>query len=584
MSGKRQGLLSIEVAVATMNERDPLALCERLGLYAGVQAGQVRVLVINQCPDGPLEADVNTGAVRMFSFGERGVSRSRNRALELSEADILLFADDDLRYVEGVAGRVQAAFSHFPRAAIITFPILDRQTGQPKRRFAVRPRRHSRLSITGIGTPEIAVRRSRLDGVRFDEGFGLGTALPQGDEPIFLRDAQRRGLQVCFWPQALCSYEGTSSGGGPWTNALVQTKRAVLQRMYPLGWPAMACAMGVAKYSRHGRDMGLAPWLAAWLGRGAPTSPPRHTGDCAVPAVVPLRACEPAKPGLVSIYIPTRGRAALLPRAIDSALAQTADVEILVVSDGPDDETANLMASRYGQQRRVRYWQLSASCGACGARNHALAHARGQFATGLDDDDHLEPDHVATLLQAYKPELSLVAAAQSIHYPDRQVRYAVDTGIIELQALLHYNKLGNHALTERDRLLAVGGFDEHLPAFQDYDLWVRLVARFGPARKLNVASYHLRVDHGLGRISDHKERKQRALAMFIDKHRPLMSPAHLRSMALLAHKHSGDALPLKKALSLVQRGNEKAVVSLWINTQLPWAQRAYHRLIASQPR
>lgn len=576
-----RGRPSLEVGISTMNAQDPLALCQRMGLV-----GQgVRVLIINQCPSGPLPADVGEGPVRMFSFRESGVARSRNRVLAQTRAEVLLFADDDLTYLDGLAARLQRAMAHDSGAAVITFPVLALETGLPTRRFPRKAGRHTPFSITGVGTPEIAVRPARLSGVRFDEGFGLGAPHPQGDEPIFLRDVQRAGLRISYWPEALCQHSVVSSGRRPWTTAMVQTKRAVLQRMYPGMWPWMAAAMCATKYRPYGASLGPLAWVTAWSGgEGRPAGATKPGSEVALASAdvhssPSLAAQGPAVSGLVTVFIPTRGRSRLLRRALSSALAQTAEVEVIVVSDGPDRETDSVMAP-FERDPRVRYLRLLEPGGACAARNHALRHARGQYVTGLDDDDSLAPDHVARLLSAYRPGYALAAAAQRIHYPDRTVHYAVDHGEIDLDALLHYNKVGNHALAERDRVLAVGGFDERLPAFQDYDLWVRLVDRYGPALKLSAATYRLHLDHGLPRISDQAERKQRALALFMDKHRASMSRGHLRSMALLAHKHSGQSLGLAQALIWLRPGNGKAVLSLLVNTRAPALQRAYHRFVA----
>ena len=52
----------------------------------------------------------------------------------------------------------------------------------------------------------------------------------------------------------------------------------------------------------------------------------------------------------ISVVIPSHNRAATLPRALDSVLAQTHQAEeIIVVDDGSDDDTAALLAREYPQ-------------------------------------------------------------------------------------------------------------------------------------------------------------------------------------------------------------------------------------------
>lgn len=293
----------------------------------------------------------------------------------------------------------------------------------------------------------------------------------------------------------------------------------------------------------------------------------------------PLVALEESRAGLVSVVIPTRDRYRLLRRAVASALAQTdARIEVIVVDDASQDGTQRAMEEFALGETRLRYLRTGTAGGACQARNLGLQHARGEFVTFLDDDDRLAPDHVARLRAAYRPAYAFVGSAQSVVYRDRTVAYALHAGVVSLDALLHYNRFGIQVLVERTRLLALGGFDPTLPALQDYDLCVRLVAAHGPALKTADATYFVSLDTGFVRISGGHGRQAAALARFRGKHRAHMSPSHLRSMELLALKQTQAPIGLRKAWALAAPGNRLAVLSLLINTRAPWLQRFYHRL------
>jgi glycosyltransferase involved in cell wall biosynthesis len=100
----------------------------------------------------------------------------------------------------------------------------------------------------------------------------------------------------------------------------------------------------------------------------------------------------------VSAIIPAFNRVNYLPRAIDSALAQTVPVdEILVVDDGSTDGTAAAVESRYGS--RVRVVQ-QANTGVAGARRRGILEARGAWIAFLDSDDEWPPGRNEELLQA----------------------------------------------------------------------------------------------------------------------------------------------------------------------------------------
>ena len=97
----------------------------------------------------------------------------------------------------------------------------------------------------------------------------------------------------------------------------------------------------------------------------------------------------------VSIIIPTYNRAALLTQAIESALAKTHPVEVLVVDDGSTDETQKVVA-QFGNAVKY-YWKENSGAG--GARNLGIEKAQGEYFIFLDDDDLLLPTAVARLLK-----------------------------------------------------------------------------------------------------------------------------------------------------------------------------------------
>jgi glycosyltransferase involved in cell wall biosynthesis len=103
----------------------------------------------------------------------------------------------------------------------------------------------------------------------------------------------------------------------------------------------------------------------------------------------------------VSVVIPTRFRPNLVTRAVRSALAQTVqNIEVVVVIDGPDEETENALAE-IGDPR-VRAVPLSERGGAPNARNVGVREARAPWTALLDDDDEWLPDKLAVQLDLAK--------------------------------------------------------------------------------------------------------------------------------------------------------------------------------------
>jgi glycosyltransferase involved in cell wall biosynthesis len=99
-----------------------------------------------------------------------------------------------------------------------------------------------------------------------------------------------------------------------------------------------------------------------------------------------------------SAVIPAFNRREYLPRAIDSALAQTVPVdEVIVVDDGSTDGSAEFVRTKYGYRVRII---RQANTGVSGARLRGVQEARGEWIAFLDSDDEWLPDRNGELLEA----------------------------------------------------------------------------------------------------------------------------------------------------------------------------------------
>ncbi|MGC4085035.1 MAG: glycosyltransferase family 2 protein [Vicinamibacterales bacterium] len=116
---------------------------------------------------------------------------------------------------------------------------------------------------------------------------------------------------------------------------------------------------------------------------------------------------------LVTIIIPTYNRAALVRRAIDSAVAQSyRPLEIVVVDDGSTDDTS-LTLEPYLEQGLVRVVRHARNLGATAAKNSGLDAVHGSCATILDSDDELLPEAVQTIMDTFTrlgPDVGMVVA------------------------------------------------------------------------------------------------------------------------------------------------------------------------------
>lgn len=112
----------------------------------------------------------------------------------------------------------------------------------------------------------------------------------------------------------------------------------------------------------------------------------------------------------VSVVITTYNRAAVLPRAVESVLAQTyTNFELIVVDDHSTDSTPEFVASLADE--RVRSLRHDCNTGQSKALNTGIDAARGEYVAFLDDDDEWLPQKLASqvaVLDAAPPQVALV--------------------------------------------------------------------------------------------------------------------------------------------------------------------------------
>ena len=183
---------------------------------------------------------------------------------------------------------------------------------------------------------------------------------------------------------------------------------------------------------------------------------------------------------LVSVVIPTYNRVRLVQEAVASVLAQSyRPLELIVVDDGSTDATGDALAGR--SEVCVLRQPHTGMPGQ--ARNAGARLARGEYLAFLDSDD---------LWQRHKLERQVAAAtaagAAIWHTRERWMR----SGRVISQRSQRHRRSGDlfpdslrkcvigpsTVLLHRAVFEQAGGFREDLEIAEDYELWLRLTARY----------------------------------------------------------------------------------------------------------
>lgn len=184
----------------------------------------------------------------------------------------------------------------------------------------------------------------------------------------------------------------------------------------------------------------------------------------------------------VSVLLPVH--AAVSPReAIGCLRAQTlADIEIIVLANGVDDDAFADLSRLAAEDRRIRLARLERP-GLAAALNHGLRIALAPLAARMDADDRCPPDRLARQAVAMerRPDLVALGCAFEVVSPRGELLALERPPVDEREAAwrLHLRNPFAHGsmMLRRAAVIDAGGYDERLDRAQDYDLWVRLAGR-----------------------------------------------------------------------------------------------------------
>ncbi|MGB9615795.1 MAG: glycosyltransferase family A protein [Desulfomonilaceae bacterium] len=181
----------------------------------------------------------------------------------------------------------------------------------------------------------------------------------------------------------------------------------------------------------------------------------------------------------MSVVIPTYNRGDVVRRAIDSVLQQDfKEFEVIVVDDGSTDNTYDVLEA---YKRRIRC-VFQEHAGVSAARNRGIRSANGELIAFLDSDDEWLPSKLTRQVERHsRGKTYFICHTDEIWM--RQGRPVPQKAIHRKQGGHFFERAlerclisPSSAMMSSSLLEKVGGFDENLPAAEDYDLWLRVTA------------------------------------------------------------------------------------------------------------
>ncbi len=187
---------------------------------------------------------------------------------------------------------------------------------------------------------------------------------------------------------------------------------------------------------------------------------------------------------LVSVIIPVFNRKQLLQRAVSSVVDQKfKDYELIVVDDGSTDGL-EISGLNIPAGVKFSFCQNRLNTGVSHARNKGVSHSSGKYVAFLDSDDQWHPQKLGTQIHWMKsnPEYEICQTREvwirnglRVNPPATHEKIAGDL----FEASLYRCMITPSSVLMTARLFnEYGGFNESLPAAEDYDLWLRITSRY----------------------------------------------------------------------------------------------------------
>jgi glycosyltransferase involved in cell wall biosynthesis len=189
------------------------------------------LLIVNQTENAILQSDFDS--VRVLNTNEKGLSKSRNKAIQNASNNICLFTDDDVIFTENLKIKILSAFEKDLKASIITFNHVRIGDSEPQKKQN-KTFEHNKESIWNVSSIEIAFKLNDIkrSNISFDENFGLGSFFETAEEVLFLQSALSQNLKVSFNPEIIVSHPQFSSGKNEGSDSIIYGRSALFYKLY----------------------------------------------------------------------------------------------------------------------------------------------------------------------------------------------------------------------------------------------------------------------------------------------------------------------------------------------------------------
>ncbi len=183
----------------------------------------------------------------------------------------------------------------------------------------------------------------------------------------------------------------------------------------------------------------------------------------------------------VSIIIPTYNRANLLKQAIQSVLDQSfSDFELLILDDASTDNTEEIVKSFIDV--RIRYTRHLSNIGITKNRNYGLSKSIGEYIAMLDSDDlWISNNKLKKQVEFLDSNIDFGIVgtySKILGQNNKPFLIGKDDAWMRRLFLIKNQIFQSSVLFRKNAVNELGFYDEALPIWEDYELWLRIGTKY----------------------------------------------------------------------------------------------------------
>ena len=179
---------------------------------------------------------------------------------------------------------------------------------------------------------------------------------------------------------------------------------------------------------------------------------------------------------LISVVMPTYNRGYIIEKAIKSVIKQTYSAwELIIVDDASNDDTEKIVKNI--KDSRIHYIKNKKNMGANYSRNLGCKIAKGDYFAFLDSDNYWTIQKLEKQINILNNEAAFVFCRVELKNDTTQIFPPDDFDIDRLNEILCVNNIidTSTVLIKRSVFEEIGGFDNDMPRYQDWEIFFRIV-------------------------------------------------------------------------------------------------------------